>query len=293
VFSPIEAHAQNFLKRITDRAKDAVDERIRQTERKVDETIERKINEAIDQATEATKPGTKSDPSGMSTMGGFAGFGGNLITESSYRFDTRLGYTIQIDGKQNNRREIHYELLYNEGGDYTGTKITEAKHKQKAEDMLVIYDGKNQCMVMVQDSPNEKFAMTVPWAFDAASLQEQGGAPVSASMDPEAMGRGFERIGTKTVAGFKCLGYRFSDETTRADIWMCDEFSPELHRIFERTRSGNSLLNTFMPAVLPTGMLLEIRTENRQSGESMLMTFTGAASDRPLVINMSDYSRAP
>ncbi|MEY3774279.1 MAG: hypothetical protein RLZZ129_1059 [Verrucomicrobiota bacterium] len=106
------------------------------------------------------------------------------------------------------------------------------------------------------------------------------------------MGRGFERIGTKTIAGFKCQGYRFSDEATRADIWMCEEFSPDLRRIFERTRSGNSLFNTFVPAVLPTGMLLEIRTENRKSGESMLMTFTGLSSENPLVIRMSDYPRA-
>jgi hypothetical protein len=112
------------------------------------------------------------------------------------------------------------------------------------------------------------------------------------SKEPALMGRGFERIGTKTIAGFKCQGYRFSDEATRADIWMCEEFSPDLRRIFERTRSGNSLFNTFVPAVLPTGMLLEIRTENRKSGESMLMTFTGLSSENPLVIRMSDYPRA-
>lgn len=281
--STVETSAQNLLKRVTDRVVDRVEQRAQQ---KADQAVDEKVDEVIDQAGNAVT-GRSNRPTAASGMGLF-----NLNTDSSYRFDTRLAYKIEITEKRKQRREIRYELLYSEGGSNTGIRVIEAAHTKSPDDLMVIYDGKNQCMVLLQDSADGKVSMTMPWSMDPASLQEYGDPPASGTFKAASLGAGFERIGTKAVAGFKCQGYRFKDNSTSAEIWMCEDFSPELRRIFEKTRKGNSLVNTFIPSVLPTGMLLEIRTANEKTGESMLMTFTGVANDRPLVIRMSDYPRA-
>jgi len=290
------AEAQ-LLKRLSDKAKEMVDQRLRNTERKAEDAVERKIDEAIDRGTDqALGRGESQAKSGAPATGAFSPFGAFALNpEIHYTFNRQVTYKIQTKApKQSRAEEISFSLLYAEGQTYMGNKVVNHSGRAKGDDAMVVYDAKNQCMVIFHDGADGRRSMALPWGMDPAAATAVDANPEASrprtEPAPAAGMPGFERIGTKVIAGYTCNGYRSGDASSRVEMWMSEEFPADLRRVLEESRAS-SMLNTFMPQALPMGMLLEIRSENSKTGESMVMTLTGVSSET-LTLRLADYPRA-
>jgi hypothetical protein len=280
---PSTSHAQ-ILKKVTDKAKEVVEQRQRQAERKVDNTIDRTIDEALEKGTDLDRSPRSSDrPSGHPSLFG------DIKTESQYNFTTTINYNIKIETKGKAARSIDYELLYHRDEPYSAVRVNEYTSKKSAEGTTVIYDVKNQCMIILSEDPANRMSMAMPWSLDPAAWQEYK-ATQAPPRPHGATLAGFESIGTKTIAGFESQGYLVRDEGSIVEVWMSDEFAPELQRMLQQGQSS-TMLNTFMPSILPGGMLLELRSNNLRTGEVTVMSMTGIDTKKSLSWRMRDYPR--
>ncbi|PWN05089.1 DUF4412 domain-containing protein [Rhodohalobacter mucosus] len=288
-----EAQSQ-ILKRLKDRV-----------QQKVEDKVEQKVNREIDQAAEemVEKSWNSIFGEGFSAGDSSSGFSfpmnSNVNTEESYRFDVVTTMEIENTDPNGDRQPpVTMYMHFNENENYSGTRFRGEEMDQQEGDVFMIYDVKNEALVMLMESEDEKYALAYNWGAANEFAEELEAAAMDGGSDYETDGDaeyeqedewpGYEKIGTRTIAGSVCEGYRSESDYERTEIWVSQDHDAGLQRMF-RANSGTKHLKGKVPDDYPMGMIMEMTHENLETGETTVMRVTDVARNANVTLSMSDY----
>lgn len=286
---------------LKDRLKDAVENRIEQNvEERVVRTIEENARQSVDQSFNAMFGDPAAMTSGTSGPGGASILSSmldtsNITLEDEYNFDIAATFEIQsFDSAGTASEPTQMVFHYADNAPYTGTSILSGEGANTGAAM-VIYDFNNQVMLMLMDADDSRFSIAYNWAiasaeWNTAAWELAPDEQVAATDAPQAATEvpQFESIGSRTINGYASEGYRTRDEEQVTEIWISNEVAPGIERIFQANRTV-PMLNASMPAGYPQGMIMELNSENTQSGEKVVMRTIGIDTNNSVSYKMSDY----
>ena len=277
-----------IFNRLKDRAKKAAED-------KVEEKLSNEVEKAAERAVEKSWQSIFGEEFGSEGDGINVSFtmNSNAVTEEAYRFDvitTMEVETVQKNG--NSDGPMIMKMHFNEAESYSGTKFSGEQVDESEGEMFMIYDLKNESMVMLMENEDGKFSFAYDWK-QARSLAEdfKEMAPDSTTeSDQEEMEEweNFEEIGTKTISGLECRGYRSENEDTMMEYWVTEDEDlgiQKMLRINEQTKE----LKGNVPENYPAGMLMEMIQEDLNSGEKTTMRVTDINRNASVTYIMSDY----
>lgn len=292
---PTSADAQLF-NRLKDRAKKAA-------ENKVEEKISNEVEKAAERAVERSWNSIFGDGFGSASGDSDGDSGGsfnfpfkmnsNAATEEAYTFQVITTMEIESINQNGSTDEpVQMHMHFSDSGMYSGTKISGEQMEAENGDVFLIYDLKNESMVMLMDSDDEKFSFAYDWG-QAKELEEMYSEMEESNATPDEEFESeewpdFERIGTKTIAGVEARGYMAEDEDEYMEFWLADDSQYGIQHILH-ANSETKAVKGKVPQNYPSGMLMEMVQENRNSGSKTTMRITAIDENANVTYLMADY----
>lgn len=273
------AAQSQILKRLKDRAKQKVEDKIEQrVDQKIDETAEKMVEKSWNSIF-GNGFGSEDSSSGYSFL-----LNNNVNTEDRYTFDVITTMEIQ-DISDNNNREAPIQMVmhFNDDELYTGTRFSGEDMNEGDGDVFIIYDFKNEAMVMLMKSDDGNFSSAYDWKQISQITDE-------AEVEQEEDWPGFEKIGTRTIAGSISEGYLSVSEDSRTEVWVTQDHDFGFQRMF-RANAGTRQLKGKLPENYPAGMMMEMTHEDLVNGNRIILRVTDIRKNVNITYSMSDYSR--
>jgi Domain of unknown function (DUF4412) len=222
----------------------------------------------------------------------------NAPTEDHYDFDAVFTYEVENmpKGKPADEKGL-IVMHFNSDGKYTGTRIASAQPKKDEGEVFAIFDIKNESMVMLMTSEKEKMSMAYSWK-DAARYSSSalppsagGGAPASTTVSsaPEKPIT-YTSLGKRTIAGYSAEGYKGENVDGEMEVWVSNDPSLSYSRMMGASSSMKQMRGV-MPGSHPAGMLLEVTSTDRKSGDKGRMTVKSIDTKAKVRIDMNEYPR--
>lgn len=279
-----EAEAQ-LLNRLKKKAREAA-------EKKAEEKLTEEIQKASEQMVERSWNSIFGDLSADSTSGEPWPFqmSSDVTTEDTYRFDTSVTMeiaTVRQDGTADPPALM--ELYFNKNEAYTGTKFrSEEINRDKDEGaVFLIYDLKNSAMLMLMESDNRKFSMAYDWA-QASLLSEDSETGESVAWDEVESWNGYTKIGSKSILGYNCDGYRSESDTETIELWVSRDADFGTYHLFKANNQSKNLKGS-VPEEYPEGMIMEMISEQLDSGQTTTMKAVDISDKVGISYAMKDY----
>jgi hypothetical protein len=194
---------------------------------------------------------------------------------------------IQKNG--NNEEPMLMHMHFNEEGMYSGTKFSGDQMEGDEGDVFIIYDLKNESMVMLMENEDEKFSFAYDWKQAQQYLEESEETEQDTESElAEDEWENVENIGTKTIAGLECRGYRTETEDHNSEYWVTNEENFGIQNAL-RVNSNTKQLKGKVPEDYPSGMMMEMTLEDLKSGETTTMRVTDINKNAGVHYNMADY----
>ncbi|NBC28166.1 MAG: DUF4412 domain-containing protein [Bacteroidetes bacterium] len=288
-------------KRLKERAKKAA-------ENKVEQKLSNEVEKAAERAVEKSWNSIFGEEFGSEGDGINVSFtmNSNAVTEDAYSFDvtsTMEIETVTEDGTVEG--PMIMQMHFNENELYSGTKFSGEEMEGSEGEMFMIYDLKNESMIMLMDSEDGKFSFAYDWkqaeqlAEEFSEIEEEqeetemeSGAEDEAKTvsepDNSVDEYQFEKIGTKTIAGLECQGYKTEDDDSVMEYWVTQDEDIGIYNML-RTNEQTKHLKGNVPDDYPAGMLMEMTQENLKSGEKTIMQVTDINRNASVTYTMNDY----
>lgn len=278
------AEAQ-ILKRLKKKAQEALENK---AEQKIDEEIQKAADRMVEDSWDAVFGDLSENGEGGNNVP-FA-FNSDVTTEDRYDFDIVTTMEISTTNADGSSEEPMYmDMHFKDGASYTGTKIRGGQMQQNGQDLFIIYDLNNQAMIMLMSSEDQKFSFAYDWkqALDFQENREES-ADEEVNWDETEQWQGYEKIGTKTIAGYKCDGYRQQNDQYTTEVWITRENTFGMASLF-KANSNTKQMRGIIPDQYPQGMLMEMNSTNHESGEKIHMKVTNIDENASVSYAMADY----
>ena len=278
-----------ILKKLKNKAKKATEDKV---EQKIDQEIEKKAEQMVENSWDLFF-GTEYDESGNPKKSPFT-LASSANVEESYQFDVVT--TMQIENiKENGKNEppMFMNMLFNENEMYTGTRFSGEQMEGADGEVFIIYDLKNEVMVMLMDSEDGKFSFAYDWkqaeeyADKFAEMYEDEEMEEAEEIDETEYPQ-FKKIGTKTVSGKSCEGYESLSGDSRMEMWLTQDEDLGIQRMFQVNSQAKQLKGK-VPQDYPAGMMMEMTHEDLESGEKTVMKVTDINKNANVAYNMKEY----
>lgn len=297
----IPASASAQLGGLRKRAADAVE---RKANQKIDQKIDQAAQKLVDKSFDSAFGAVEGAAGGGSSSGGSSGGSSRIFsmlpnapTEDRYDFDAVFTYEIENmpKGKPSKDDKGSMVMYFNSDGKYTGAKLGSATRKDDGE-IFAIFDVKNESMVMLMTSDKkEKASMAYSWkdakqyantqAPKSGEVVTSAGAP-SGNVKPMK----FTSLGKKTIAGYSAEGYKGENEDGEAEVWVSTDPKLAYGRMMGASGSMKGM-HGVMPGTYPAGMLMEVTSTDRKSGDKGKMTVKSIDTKANFKVEMSEYPR--
>lgn len=294
-FSLLPSHADaQLFDRLKDRAKNAA-------ERKAEEKVSNEVEKAAERAVEKSWNSIFGDGFGSASTDEDGESGGmnmpfslnsNAETEEAYSFQVVATMEIEMENhKDGPDQPMEMQMHFSEDDLYSGTKISGEQMEGQDGEVFLVYDMKNESMIMLMDSEDGKYSFAYNWkqAREIENLYAEMEDYEDAEEDMESTEwSDFEEIGTKTIAGVECQGYRMEDEDETMEFWMSENTEYGIQHILQANAETKAVKGN-IPENYPKGMLMELIQEDRNSGEITTMRITDINENANVTYQMSDY----
>ncbi len=277
-----------IFNRLKDRAKKAAEE-------KVEEKLSNEVEKAAERAVEKSWQSIFGEEFGSEGDGINVSFAmnSNAVTEEAYRFDVITTMEVEtIEGNGSSEGPMIMKMHFNKDEAYSGTKFSGEQIDESEGEMFMIYDLKNESMVMLMENEDGKFSFAYDWkqaqmlAQDFENMESDEGM-VSDEEEMEEW-ENFEEIGTKTIAGLECRGYRSENEENVMEYWVTEDEDLGIQKMLRMNEQTKHLKGN-VPENYPAGMLMEMTQEDLKSGEKIVMKVTDINRNASVTYTMSDY----
>jgi len=298
VVTAVTASGQ-ILRGIGRKATDAVE---RKANRKVDEKIDQAAQKLVDRSfdsvfgAEDTGGGANKDGKSGGASRVFSMLP-NAPTEDHYDFDAVFTYEVENlrKGKPSDDKGL-IVMHFNSDGKYTGTRIASAQPKKEDGEVFAIFDIKNESMVMLMTSDKDKMSVAYSWkdagryagnAPPPSGGMQTSGTAVNTAPDKQIT---FSSLGKRPIAGYAAEGYKGENVDGEVEVWVSNDASLSYARMMGASSSMKQMRGV-VPGTYPAGMLLEVISTDRKSGDKGRMTIKSIDTKAKVRIDMSEYPR--
>ncbi|MEO7522285.1 MAG: DUF4412 domain-containing protein [Gemmatimonas sp.] len=291
-----------ILKKIGDRAKEAA---ARKTEQKISQKIDEATSKMIDRSFDSVFGDDKdSGGGGASKSGGSKGGGSRIFsmlpnapTEARYDFHSLLSYDIESLPKgKSNGDVLELTMQFSKEKPFAASRLTQ-KNKPGEGAFHMIFDAKNESMVMLFESDTGKFSIAYSWKEAKRYAEAQVISPppssdavATTSVRQDARALQYKKLGARRIAGYNTEGYRAEDNEGIVDVWVANDPSLTFGRMMGATSSMKGMRGA-MPDAYPVGMLMATETTDKKSGDKTRMTVTSVNAKANVTIDMSQYPK--
>jgi hypothetical protein len=292
--------AQSLLDRAAKRAAERLEQKTEERiDRKVDEQIDKSLDNvesSVQQDTETTARQERStERASQRSAGNLLGRMGMSSTpvnlEDQYKFASSMRMNVKSYRKNGKLKSDGDMVTYiNPSGEYLGYEFVSGEidtPKSGQNKGLMVYDYKNNAMIILSDDGGKKTGIAyglgnlTEWA---ASQEAQEGA---VSEESEALYKhpNVKKTGrSKTILGYKCDEYEYTDENGRANMWITNDYKANTRDAFAGIFSLAFLAHGNM-----SGFLMESESLDLKSGEKTHMVVTDINLKANVTFNMSQY----
>jgi len=283
-----------ILNRMKDKAKKAAQD-------KVEEKVANEVEKAAERAVEKSWNSIFGDGFGEEGDGINIPFTLNSSAEIEDVYNFQVSTTMEVETVEKNGKSdgpMIMKMHFNENELYSGTRFSgeQMEMEETNEDVFIIYDLKNESMVMLMENEDGKFSFAYDWRhaqqlakeFEEMDSSEPESESGLGEEEIEEEWQNFENIGTKTIAGFECDGYRTESDDIVMDYWVTQDEDFGIFKML-RTNEQTKQLKGKVPEDYPAGMLMEMVQKNTTSGEVTTMRVTDVDKNANVTYNMSDY----
>lgn len=262
-----------LLKRLKDRAKDKVVERV---EQKVDEKLREIAYKQVDKTWESVfGTSNPSDGGNTNTNVPFM-MNSSVETADKYTFDRMSTMEMTSTDDQGVVETINVEMFYSSNNASTASKYLTGNPED--DQTTFIYDYDRSIMVMLSESEEGKYS----FAYDWQQMSSDN------STEKQYVQSGFEQIGSRTIMGIECTGYRNISETIETEFWVANESIQDYDRAVRANSSTRYFMNG-MAMGATNGTIMEMTTTNKETNESFEMKTKSIAKSTSKSFDMSDY----
>lgn len=297
------ANGQRLLKSLKEKAQERIEKKVEErVEKKVDEKIDEKIDEGLDKIedsleknkaedenseTNSKSNSEKSEERMMRMLKGMGVTGEPIPIADSYEFDNLI--------------QMHIES-YNDSGKKTGEGefITHLNPKTKSmayevvsgdigkpgQGMFII-DAENGATIILSDEKGKKSGIVYGIGSFMQSMGESYDEDIDLSDTPETYlaNPNVKKTGkTKTIAGYKCEEYIYSDDETESEIWITKDLKMNTQDFFSTLFKTSMYSHGF-----GWGYLMESTSINKRNGEKSTMKVTKVDKNSNVKFSMNDY----
>lgn len=276
-----DAEAQ-ILNRLKKKAQDAAERKAEeklaeQVERAAEQMVERSWNSIFGQLPEDSTSGFAL-PFSMSS---------DITTEEEYFFNTVTTMEIQtIDKNGESEPPLIMKMHFNDDAQYTGTKFEGEEMEKEEGELFLIYDFHHSAMLMLMENEEDKFSFAYKWNQSFADTLEASEEEID--WDEVDEWQNYKKIGTKTVLGYNCDGYRSETESENIEIWISRDVEYGMNNLFHANANAKQLKGK-IPKHYPQGMIMEMKAEDLENGETVVMKTIDIKNDANTSYLMSDY----
>jgi len=278
---PMKAEAQ-LLNRLKKKAQEAA-------ERKAEEKLAEQVQEMAEQMVERSWSEIFGDFSGDSSSGSFPfKMNSNVTTEDTYTFDVVTTMDIQTTDK-NGKSEppVTMYMHFNQNELYTGTRFESEEMKKDEGELFIIYDFKNSAMLMLMQNKKDKFSFAYDWK-QALKQVPDSLREYENSEDTPDQWENYTRIGNKDILGYNCDGYKSETDNERYEVWISRNLDYGMQNMFMANANTKELKGR-IPEDYPHGMMMEMVSEDLDSGAKTTMKVTDIKKNANIKYVMADY----
>lgn len=275
----VDAEAQ-IMNRLKDRAKKAAAD-------KAEEKVAEQVEKAVERSWNAIFGEMITDSTNRNRIP--FSISSNVKTEDTYQFNTITTMEIRTVNKDEEQEPpVIMNMHFNKDGEYTGTKFESEEMKQEDDDLFVIYDFKNSAMLMLMDNEDEKFSFAYDWQQSFESAEEDSLFDEEANWENVEEWQDYKRIGSKTIQGYQCDGYRSENDNEIVEVWVTRDAELGMNNLFKANANAKQMKGK-IPEDYPYGMIMEMQMENLNNGEKTTMEVTDIDENANIRYAMDDY----
>lgn len=187
---------------------------------------------------------------------------------AGYNFDWE--YTLTM-----NTAKGEMEMVYHikENAPYVGIKIPQA------ENMFTVLDNKRNITVLYMNSEGNKMVMATRFDISEENME--------ADNSYEEMK--FEEIGTKTILGYECQGYRSENAENIFTFYVTDEAGVSFRNLYQENQKN-------IPEGLNadwirdgTGLMIEMQMKDKKNAEKNVTMTCTRIEKKPFLVDTSEY----
>jgi hypothetical protein len=141
-------------------------------------------------------------------------------------------------------------------------------------------------MLMLMENEDNKFHFGYKW--DQQAIENDTLTQDDADWDELEEWHGYEKIGSKSILGYACEGYRSETDEETVEIWVTREEDFGMSQLF-KTQANAKQMRGKIPDEYPYGMIMEMKSENSNTGEQMTMEVTDIKKNENISYVMADY----
>lgn len=281
IFSTTLSQAQ-LINRIKNTAQRAATKAV---ERKVEKEVEKAVERQIERSwTNIFGEQTDAEGNPIDFSKIMMGMNMDVAIEDQYEFKGLA--ILEMSGTDSKGKPIDPILIHS----YMGKEEAHTAIKmdnQQSEDMIMIFDQKNNATIILMDDRGEKSA--IAYAIDWGAIYTTEEIPTE-SKHSEA---DFRKTGnTKTILGHLCEEYEMDDEEGKGNFWITKEdigsaagFWGNSNPFFaQRMNNKNPNLNS-----LPQGSMLEMNYKSKKDNSSSTFQMKELNKDKVNHFDMRDY----
>jgi len=195
----------------------------------------------------------------------------------SYDFEWKYVMSIKVEDKE----EMQMTYFLQPDTDYMGMEM-KMKEKGESVNMFMVIDNQREFGIMLMDVENTKYASVVSTPtnnYDYDLYNEDLGNNFS-----------FKEIGSKTILGYNCNGFRMEDEDSIVTMYMTTDAPVSFNKIFKA--NDTSAPSGFDPKWLKhaeNGVIMEMEFINKSFDNQTTKMYCKEFAQEPLTIKLSEY----
>lgn len=287
---------QGLLKKIQTKTQKKIEQKV---EERALKAADKEIDNQLDNAEEAIfKSDEKDLEDGNETIDGEQfmmmdmmkkmGVGGEPVpVKDSYTFDHLIQMHIESQDKNGEKTSegefithlspesgiMAYEFVSGDMGD--------------PSQGFIIIDSENSATIILNEEDNNKTGIVYGLGSLFQDVQQESMEELDMSETPETYlaNPNVSKTGkTKTISGYKCEEYKYSDEYSESNIWITKDLKMNSKDFF-----GMLFKTSLYSHGMAWGYMLEAETLNKESGEKSIMTVTNIDDNSNKKVEMADY----
>jgi hypothetical protein len=292
------ANGQRLLKKLQEKVQEKVEEKVEErADQKIDEAIDNqldKIEESIEDEDSETRNAKNAERDRQredrmqNLMKGIGMSGEPVPVADNYSFSHLIEMHIEsYDEKGEKESEGEFITHLDPGTKSMAYQFVSGDMGQPGQGLFII-DAENGATIILNEEKGEKtgivYGMGAFFSSMGQTYEEENNeifeTPEAYLSNPNVTKTGR----SKTIAGYKCEEYKYSDEDSDSEIWITNDLKMNTQDFFS-TLFKTSLYSHGMP----WGYMMEATTTEKESGEKTFMQVKRVDEKSNVRFSLNEY----